>query len=153
MESLKELGPFVRLCQISGLFPFRLKIDPELKHFQRFQLSLLHPLTFWYISIQLLLQLSSILDLHYEPLLLEISTLDTCIERVTKIGERIALVSIVLRCSHLRKYVELIQRVNEPLRYFLRTNSFNKALRRRAYIGTAWVLTMVNKLSLISIII
>lgn len=54
MSELVALRPFVRLCQISGLFPFRLESDSETKHFKRFVFSFFHPLTFWYAFLLLL---------------------------------------------------------------------------------------------------
>jgi len=40
MSALNDLRPFVRLCQIFGVIPFSMEVDPETKSFRRFRFSI-----------------------------------------------------------------------------------------------------------------
>ena len=51
MSALKELGPLVRLGQLSGLFPFTMEVNPKTGQFIRFHFSWKHYVTFYYISV------------------------------------------------------------------------------------------------------
>ena len=54
MEGLATLGPFVRLCQLSGFFPFRMELDAETGRFLGLrQFSWRHPLTWWFLTVKL----------------------------------------------------------------------------------------------------
>ncbi len=40
MSALKDLRPFVHLCQIIGVIPYSMELDPETKAFRRFNFSI-----------------------------------------------------------------------------------------------------------------
>lgn len=48
MARLESLSSFLTLCQISGLLPFCMEINPETRRFERFTFSYFHPLILWY---------------------------------------------------------------------------------------------------------
>ncbi len=56
MSTLNALRPFVRLCQIIGLIPYTMELDPETKSFQRFSFSFKSFPARWY-SIVLVTQI------------------------------------------------------------------------------------------------
>lgn len=57
MSTLKQLGTLVRFCQLTGLIPFTMELDPKTGQFLRFAFSWRHYVT-WYCLGLFLLQLT-----------------------------------------------------------------------------------------------
>ena len=51
MSFMQELGPFVRLCQFTGLISFRMILDAETGRFQSFAFSWRQPITWFFIIL------------------------------------------------------------------------------------------------------
>jgi gustatory receptor len=64
MSVFEQLGPFVSLCQASGMIPFTKEQDLNSKKFAKFTFSLRHPITCWFILL-LVLQLIISVGLVY----------------------------------------------------------------------------------------
>ena len=54
MSALKQLGPFIRICQLSGLIPFTMELDSKTGKFHRFRFSWRHYVTWYYLAVWIL---------------------------------------------------------------------------------------------------
>lgn len=130
MSALKQLKPFVRVCQISGLIPFTMETDPETKEFLKFGFSLKSATALWYFTILFFVIISFILPSTtlsstnmssiYENAVdnMNLSTVGLLLLGATQFSYMI-LFSIkrvtVLRYKHLRKAVALVKEVEQHL--------------------------------------
>jgi len=129
MSALKQLKPFVRVCQISGLIPFTMETDPETKEFIKFGFSLKSAPAVWYFTILFVVILSFILPTAtvsnnlssiFENAVdnMNLSTVGLLLLGATQISY-VVLFNIkrvtVLRYNHLRKAVALVKEVEQHL--------------------------------------
>lgn len=129
MSALKQLKPFVRVCQISGLIPFTMETDPETKEFLKFGFSLKSAPALWYFTLLLLVilsftipmaTLSSNISSIYENAVdnLNLSTVGLLLLGATQLSYAV-LFNIkrvtVLRYKHFRRAVALVKEVEQHL--------------------------------------
>ena len=152
MENLQHLRPFVWFCHLSGFIPFRMRIDPETK-FQRFTFSFRHPLTWWFFvsKIIFLVFLYVFLNSMLPTLLLTLNAKEISLRALSfqsqvifQIGILTTIQCIVLRCSHLRKAIELIQKADETLKSLPHTVVQKDTVIRRTLIGVVASITLVK---------
>ncbi len=129
MSALKQLKPFVRLCQISGLIPFTMETDPETKEFIKFGFSLKSAPAVWYFTILFVVILSfliptSTLSINFSSIFenvvtnMILSTVGVLLLGASHFSFMI-LFNIkrvtVLRYKHLRRAVVLVKEVEQHL--------------------------------------
>ena len=129
MAGLTVLGPFLRLCQISGLVPFRMEIDPQTKQFQRFVFSYFHPITVWYVLSNILAMNQILLTgLVYQQL----QTLESVLWAVIRwisFGFGAGLLFLPFFSYHIRNVVKMINQFDETLKPVTTKPSFTVARR------------------------
>ena len=143
MDGLAQMRWFTRLCQICGFHPFRIEIHPETERFQQFTFSYLHPITFWFVFMQILPVVLNLLSFKAIDLPDEIPRLIRMMDYIMKIfyfGYYVLIYSIPLRCWHIQSAAKFIQQLDESLKTSTK-NSCN--VKPRICIGFAIVLTLV----------
>ena len=126
MSALKQLIPFVRLCQFFGLVPFTIKLDQDTKDFLRFGFKWRSAPALWYfflLSVQMLvlpLPVSTMPDLMNSDLFRELNLSPAAIALL--VVDQLSLMVLfvtkrvtVLRYKHLRRAVALVKEVEQYL--------------------------------------
>ena len=121
MEGLEKVSPFVSFCQLCGFFPYRMEVDPITKRFKRFTFSICHPVTFWYLFVNLTLIISCLMvslskKFREEGQLqvLQISPIQMLV-LVTEIIDLVIIYVLVYRLSIINEALEIIQQLNETI--------------------------------------
>lgn len=146
MAELKDLRPFIRICQTIGIFPFRMEIDAETGHFKQFSFSFLNPVTCWhgllFVSVSLPHLIYSTVELNGTVV---IEIIFECIHNLTKL----LILSFPFMCyTHIRNSGALVQEFDETLRSF--PNSCCN-LTRRVYLSISIMLILVKSVTINSI--
>ena len=143
MTGLAELYPFVRFCQVCGFCPFQMEIHPETKEFQRFTFSYLHPVTFWFISMQIFPIILNLLSFKAISMADNTPHLIYFMDYIMKIfycGSFLLIYSIPVRYRHIQKAAQFIQQLDESIEITTR-KSIN--VNRHIWIGFTIILTLV----------
>ena len=145
MSTLKDLDPMIRICQIIGLFPFRMELDPVTGQFVRFIFSWCHYVT-WYFFALIFLQVgmgvigfwgqkqfvsSNLFDSSFQQLPTSVLVL-VGVSVFTYFLLLIVVKIVVFRYTHLSKAIELFRKLDQ----LLPEMSYNKnTIRKRTLIG------------------
>ena len=168
MEELKKLGPFSLFCQILGLLPFRMQIDPQTNRLKRFPFSFRRPPIWWFIFLKILPGLVFAIELYFSRTSVKLNYKDDCngssfcnllvflqLHRTNPLlFSTMATVAVSfklnyliiqlfpLRCSRLVKAIEWIQKADETLTSL---SDVSNRVTGHIYVGMASVLFLVNK--------
>ena len=152
MDKLTNLRPFVWFCQLIGFIPFRMELDSETKKFQRFSFSLRHPLTWWFtitklsncvfICIAVYTSISSFSKLNAEWS----SKKGICfISMLIFYVLVIVIIQLALvRCSHLRKAIELIVRAEGTFKSVSKMADRKNTVTQRTFFGVLIIFSQVK---------
>lgn len=128
MKILKQLRPFVLLCQLCGLFPFDMELDADTEEFKRFAFSWRRPVTWWFTFLVfatvvffvvdfrgsvLLYRGEGALNLDVPPVLVLFVFIEQSLFSAMTFLVR---VEIALRFSNIQKAFILLQNVHDTLR-------------------------------------
>ena len=149
------MGPFVRLCQLSGFIPFRMEIDPLTKTFRRFNFSLCHPLTWWFVGVKMACSTSFVFSAQLvQSLLLEIQADEAyrlkiclCCQEIFEMTCLTLIQLSLFRCSHLRKAAELIRKADETLQCVSNAALQRDTVTRRIIVGVLFTLCQVKSIN------
>ena len=149
MDDLKDLRPYIWLCQICGFFPYRMEVDAVTKRFKRFIFSYFHPVTFWYLFIHIYVNASYLFE-HFNVKVgqerqtqeLRIFFLMRCYWILTSIGDRIFVYILILRCSLINKAIEFLRKMNVTLETVPNTSL---KIPRRLLAGAVYSLVLVSQ--------
>ena len=153
MDKLTNLRSFVWFCQLSGFIPFRMRIDPETKKFSGFSFGLHQPLTWWFFvsKIVFLGYLYILFHSLLPGLLMMLKAEEVSLRANSFLIQIIFLLVIlvtiqyiILRCSHLKKAIELIQKADETLRYLPHKAVQKDTVIRRTLIGVVTSIALVK---------
>lgn len=151
MSTLNALRPFVRLCQIIGLIPYTMELDPETKSFQRFSFSFKSFPARWY-SMVLVTQIVGLViggatmknyfqsDLYAD---MHLPIVIVLLQGTTSFTFFLILVikrGVVLCYRPLRRVVELLVEVDRHLRDLPKCKN---TILSRAIIGLVISITLV----------
>jgi len=153
MSALKDLRPFIRLCQILGLIPYSMEIDPETKSFHRFRFSMRSLPAWWYI-IALVAQAVGFVVIgvsfseyyqsnHFSDLQLPIVvTLLGASSQFIFLLVQIFKRGIILRYNTLGRVVELLKEVERHLKDL--PDGCKNSVFKRTIAGLLLSTTLVN---------
>ena len=152
MDKLTNLRPFVWFCQLIGFIPFRMEVDSETKKFQRFSFSFRHPLTWWFsitklsncvfICIAVYTKISGFSKLNYEW-----SSKNGICFMSMLIFHYLFIITIQLalvRCSHLRKAIELIVRAEGTFKSVSKMAGRKNTVTQRTFFGVLIIFIQVK---------
>ncbi len=121
---IAKLRPFILICQIYGLIPFSIEMDPLTGGFQRFTLSLKHFASWWYVFmvfVQFTCYVISVVlrgknmttaeDLGVSPIILSLTSATQVMYWIQVSLSRID----VLKVKRWRRVITLILEVEEHL--------------------------------------
>ena len=156
MEGLAKLGLFVRFCQICGFIPFQMEIDSQTKIFKRFTFSFRHLLTWWYVSVQIVIGISiGLLWFYYFTLLRsnnflasgkkeDLINLPLLIFVLFGTGMFIMVKCSIVRCSLLSKAMHLVKQTDKILEPVSNIVLNKDSVTRRTWIGITFTLCLVK---------
>lgn len=149
---ITKLRPFIIICQIYGLIPFSMEMDPIAGGFQRFTCSLKNFVTWWYafvLVVQIICYLiSMVFGMKYVTDAEEIGVSPTVL-KLTAATQLLYMVQIfccrivVLKLKRLRRVITLIHEVEHHLKEVLENSKDSILLR--VILGVLFVAIMVNR--------
>ena len=153
MEGLAKLRPLVRFCQIVGFFPFRMEMDLQSGKLKKFTFSYRHPVTWWFIVIQIFGWIHIGIMLLYEKIQTHVDDRLRFCFFITFIIE--IFFFIVWRCagfniSHFGIAVELAIKVDKSLECLPPKSMYKDTITLRIYIGliiTVFLVIFIDYLS------
>lgn len=135
---IAKLRPFILICQIYGLIPFSIEMDPLTGGFQRFTLSLKHFASWWYVFmvfVQFTCYVISVVlrgknmttaeDLGVSPIILSLTSATQVMYWIQVSLSRID----VLKVKRWRRVITLILEVEEHLSEVVRDSKDSIFLR------------------------
>lgn len=122
---ITKLRPFVLICQINGLVPFSMEMDPVTGRFLKFTFSY-KKFVFWWYAFVAIFQVSVVLCFSLMSSGINIKTgeesgLSTIVVALTLVTRALYMIQvflariILLRYKHLRKAIALIREVEAYL--------------------------------------
>ena len=152
MDKLTNLRPFVWFCQLIGFIPFRMEVDSETKKFQRFSFSFRHPLMLWFAVSRILIFVSFFITFYvvilYFPLFnSEWSSRKGFSYITVMIFQSVVSLMIqltLIRCSRLRKAVELIVKADGTLKSISNMVEHKNTVTQRTFFGLLLIFIKVK---------
>ena len=147
---IAKLRPFILICQIYGLIPFSIEMDPLTGGFQRFALSLKHFASWWYVFmvfVQFTCYVISVVlrgknmttaeDLGVSPIILSLTSATQVMYWIQVSLSRID----VLKVKRWRRVIALILEVEEYLSKGVRDSK--NSISSRTILGALIITIMV----------
>lgn len=149
---ITKLRPFIIICQIYGLIPFSMEMDPVTAGFQRFTCSLKNFVTWWYacvLVVQVTCYLSSmVFEMKFATNAKESGVSSTVL--ILSVGTQLLYMVqiffcriVVLKFKRLRRVITLIHEVEQHLKEVLENSK--DSILQRIILGVLFVVIMVNR--------